>query len=297
MLRSGFVAPAVLTRHLALFLSILLLLGACDGGSADGEVSDIAIESVADSDDTTTTTSPFSTTTTVVTIPPSYVPLLDEPPPFEEVAITTEDGVDLYARYWVGGSVAVLAGHDFHTRTDANDGDQPQSSESLLWWTGPLANAGYTVLSPDYRGHGHSPEDPSVRNSPVDLKAAYQFLADAGYEKIVMAGFVGSGTAAVVLDATDEEVNFDGIAMIWSAPQEVGLDAQHVLYGIDAPVYVVGFDVPVLERWAKLMSLEVDDLYDLFIYPQAPNGTQFVDAFGEEFVGRLLDFVSYVASS
>ena len=46
----------------------------------------------------------------------------------------------------------MLAGHDFHTASDAADGAEPRSSDTELWWTGVLADAGYTVLSPDYRG-------------------------------------------------------------------------------------------------------------------------------------------------
>jgi hypothetical protein len=191
----------------------------------------------------------------------------------------------------------VLAGHDFHTASDAGDGNDPQSSDSLLWWTGILADSGYTVLSPDYRGHGRSPENPSIRNSPVDLKAAYEFLVAAGHETIILAGMVGSGTAGVVLDAEDPDVEFAGIAMIWSAPQETGLDAQRVLYGIDVPVYLVSFENPRLERWAKLMAAEIEDVYDLYIYSPPPSGASFVDVYGPEFAGRLLDFVDYITAS
>ena len=245
----------------------------------------------------TTTTSPYSTTTTTTTIPGRLVPLLEEPPPFDEITITTEDGLELYAKYWLGGPVAVLAGHDFHTSSDAADGVDPQSSDSIIWWSGVLADAGYTVLSPDYRGHGQSPEDPSVKKSPVDLKAAYDFLVAEGFQTIVMAGMVGSGTAGVVLDAQNPDVEFAGIAMIWSAPQEIGLDAQRVLYGIDAPIYLVSFENPRLERWSKLMAAEIDNLYDLVTFVPAPDGVPWVDVYGEEFVGRLLDFVDYVAST
>ncbi|MDJ0955093.1 MAG: hypothetical protein QNJ81_15545 [Acidimicrobiia bacterium] len=284
-------------RSVTLFASVLFLIAGCSGGEPAAEVAETAQESASDSVEATTTTSPFSTTTTTTTVPPSYLPLLEEPPPFEEVTLVTEDGLELYAKYWPGGPIAVLAGHDFHTASDAADGNNPRSSESELWWTGVIADAGYTVLSPDYRGHGQSPENPSIKNSPVDLKAAYEFLLAEGYETIVMAGMVGSGTAAVVLDAEDPEVEFAGIAMIWSAPQEIGLDAQRVLYGIDAPIYLVSFQNPRLERWAKLMSDEIDHLYDLVVYSPPPNGTAFTDVYGEEFVGRLVDFIDYAGTA
>lgn len=284
-------------RVVTILASVVMLIAGCSTSEQADGTSETSGGSTQETVEKTTTTSPFSTTTTTTTIPVRLVPLLAEPPPFEEVTLATDDGLELYAKYWPGGSVAVLAGHDFHTASDAADGVGPQSSDTELWWTGVLADAGYTVLSPDYRGHGQSPENPSVKNSPVDLKAAYQYLVDAGHEKIIMAGMVGSGTAAVVLDVEDPEVEFAGIAMIWSAPQEVGLDAQRVLYGIDAPVYLVSFENARMERWAKLMSDEIEHLYDLVIFSPAPDGVAWTDVYGEEFVGRLLDFVDYAAAS
>jgi hypothetical protein len=85
--------------------------------------------------------------------------------------------------------------------------------------------------------------------------------------------------------------------MIWSAPQETGLDAQRVLYGIDAPIYLVSFENPRLERWSKLMAAEIDNLYDRFTFVPGPDGVPWVDVYGEEFVGRLLDFVDHVAAT
>ena len=284
-------------RTLGLVVSVLVLVAGCSTDAATDEAGDTSPDPVGDTVAATTTTSPFSTTTTTTTVAPRYVPLLEEPPPFEEVTLTTEDGLELYAKYWPGGPVAVLAGHDFYTASDEADGFEPRSSETELWWTGVIADAGYTVLSPDYRGHGQSPERPSIKNAPVDLKAAYEFLVAAGHETIVMLGLVGSGTAAVVLDAGDPDVEFAGIAMMWSAPQEIGLDAQRVLYGIDAPVFLVSFENVRLERWAKLMSDEIEDLYDLVIYAPAPDGVEWTDVYGEEFVGRLIDFIDHAASA
>lgn len=281
----------------AQLLAVTLLLAACATEVADERESPSGGDPATTAAEATTTTSPFSTTTTTTTIPPRFIPLLDEPPPFEEITLQTDDGLELYAKYWPGGPVAVLAGHDFYTGADAADGFDPQSSDSILWWTGVLADRGFTVLSPDYRGHGGSPGTTSIKNAPVDLKAAYDFLVDTGYETIVMAGLAGSGTAGVVLDAEYADVEFSGIAMIWSAPQEIGLDAQRVLYGIDAPVYLVTFDDTRLERWSKLMAAEIDDLYDRAMFYPAPDGVDWLEANGEEFVGRLVDFVEYVATN
>jgi len=65
-------------------------------------------------DSATTTAAPTTTTfDRLVEIPP-------EAPPFEEVTITTEDGIELYARYWPGNEVAVIFGHDFDNSTQGS---------------------------------------------------------------------------------------------------------------------------------------------------------------------------------
>ena len=86
-----------------------------------------------------------------------------------------------------------------------------------------------------------------------------------------------------------------GLRCFGPLPRKIGLDAQRVLYGIDAPVYLVSFENVRLERWAKLMSDEIENMYDLVIYGPAPDGVAWTDVYGEEFVGRLLDFVEYAA--
>ena len=83
------------------------------------------------------------------------IDLVAEPPQWEDVTFTTADDVELYARFWPGGSTALLVGHDYSVTTAGAFGQRPdQSSEAILQFTGTFASEGYTVLSPDYRGHG-----------------------------------------------------------------------------------------------------------------------------------------------
>ena len=43
------------------------------------------------------------------------------------------------------------------------------------------------------------------------------------------------------------------------------------------------------------MAAEIENLYDRFMFYPSPDGVDWVEANGEEFVGRLVDFVEYVA--
>lgn len=109
------------------------------------------------------------------------------------------------------------------------------------------------MLSPDFRGHGQSAGDYTLRESQIDLKAAYGWLVDAGHSSIIMMVGSVSGTAATVLDATDTEVNFSAMAMIFSPHQDTGLDAQRNIGDLDTPAYFIGIDTGPSARTAKFI--------------------------------------------
>jgi alpha/beta superfamily hydrolase len=214
------------------------------------------------------------------------------PTGWEDVTITTEDDVELYGRFWSGGETAVLYAHDFDNPNPGSTGQRPpQSSEVVLPYAAAIADQGVTLLAIDFRGHGLSAGEYDVQASQEDLTAAYQWLADAGYETIVMVGWVGSGTAAVVLDAASDDVDFAGIAMLFSPPQDTGLDADRVLAEIDAPLFFVGSDAGRSASWARRMGAKAANPYDIHVFGGVPSGVQFIDVYGGELAGRIYDFI------
>ena len=286
-------------RAIALLGALVLAAGACGGTTSPPTTEALNPGAgVATSTTTTTTTiAPEETTTTTsgptTTVFDRFVDFLEEPPPFDEVTITTEDGIDLYAKYWEGTSeVAVLFGHDFDNPTPGALGQRAaQSSESVILFSGLMADQGWTVLSPDFRGHGQSAGEYNVRESQIDLKAAYEWLAAAGYESIIMMGWVGSGTAATVLDAADADVNFSGMAMIFSPLQDTGLDAQRTIGDLDIPTYFIGIDTGPSARAAKFLERAALNPLGITIFEGVPSGLQFIDVYGPEMAGRLLQFL------
>ena len=150
------------------------------------------------------------------------------------------------------------------------------------------------MLSPDYRGHGQSGGEFEPQAGVTDLKAAYAFLADQGYEKIVMVGWIGSGTTAVVLDAADEEVAFAGITMLFSPPQDHGMDADRVLAELEAPIFFIGSNAGTSASWSRRMSNKALNSAGAFVFERVPTGLTFTDVFGAEFIGRILDFADSV---
>lgn len=242
------------------------------------------------------TTIPSTTLAATITAAPA--PELDltiEPSGWEDVRITAEDGIDLYARYWDGGDRAVLFGHDFDNPTPGSAGQRaPQSSESILAFSAAIAREGYTVLSMDYRGHGQSEGEYDVRASQLDLAAAYRWLADQGHDEVVMVGFAGSGTAAVVLDAESDDIDFAGIAMLFSPPQDTGLDANAVLPAIEAPMFFVGSEAGQSASWANRLEAKATNSSGVFIFDRVPSGVTFFDVFGAELAGRIAQFIASI---
>ncbi len=239
----------------------------------------------------TGTTGATTTTTAGVT----ELDLSIEPTGWTDVTVTTEDGIDLYARHWPGNDVAVLATHDFDNPNPGSAGQRAaQSSEGLLPYTAALARQGYTVVSPDFRGHGESGGDYDVRASQLDLAAVYAWLEAQGHETIVLVGWAGSATAGVVLDAEREDVAFDGIAMLFSPPQDTGLDAGAVIGEIDAPTLFIGSNAGQSASWAKRLEARAANPAGVFVFERVPSGVTFFDLFGAELAGRIADFIASI---
>jgi alpha/beta superfamily hydrolase len=282
-------------RHLAVYAALLVLAASCSNtDEAATTTTTVDTEDTAEVETTAAseTTNPTETTTAPFT---RLIDLVAEPSAWEDVTITTADDVELYARYWPGGTTALLVGHDYSVTTDGAFGQRPdQSSESILNFTATFAQQGYTVLSPDFRGHGQSGGEFEPQAGVTDLAAAYSFLAEAGYDKIVMVGWVGSGTTAVVLDAAEDNIAFDGIAMLFSPPQDHGMDANAVLADLEAPTFYIGSNAGTSASWARRMSNKASNSAGAFVFERVPTGLTFTDVFGPEFVGRILDFADSV---
>jgi hypothetical protein len=235
-------------------------------------------------------TAPGDTTTTTVT-PTGYTPiqLSTEEPAFDEVTVTTEDGLELHAKIYRGGQTAVLYTHHFET-----SGSGPQSGEVLAPFSWTLADAGYTVFLGDFRGHGESPGDRDPNDSKADIEAFYNYLVAEGYETIVAFSSWGSGAVVTNVDSLDDELELDGLALLFPSLARNGNDLITDLPGIASPVWVVHIDVGSTGGIPKRLSPHIPNLYEAFVYPRTPSGVTFTDVYGPEHVGRMVAFLEYI---
>ena len=117
-------------------------------------------------------------------------------PGAEDVALRTEDGLDLGAWYLPGATddgpaVLVANGNGGHRGLRA-----PLARR--------LGEAGLAVLLFDYRGYGGNPGSPSEEGLALDVRAARAFLLDAGAPADRLIYFGESLGAAVVTELATE---------------------------------------------------------------------------------------------
>ena len=172
------------SRRLLTALAVCALVSQACGqaGSPDTTEalrSDALVATVAPATTGATAAPDTTSEATTTTAAPRLVELVEEPPPFEAVTISTPDGLDLYAKLWRGGDTAVLFGHDYDDLTAGSAGVR-QRLNRQTWcipYTGTIANArGSRSCHPDFRGHGQSPGDLDVKGTLIDLKASYDWL-------------------------------------------------------------------------------------------------------------------------
>ncbi|MGI9528696.1 MAG: hypothetical protein ACR2NG_03220 [Acidimicrobiia bacterium] len=297
---------------LVIGVAMLALVGAAcsDSGSSLPEVPSTIVDvgSVSTDDQATTTTAAAEPgedsdagsgddTTTTTAFARLTTPATESPPGEQAITLATDDGEELFARFWPGDDIAVLFTHEYNSAGTSSRGQRPpQSSETLSTLTWTMAGNGHTVLAVDFRGHGQSSGDQSVKRSQMDMKAAYEFLVEQGYTTIV--GMAQSGSAPVMADlsATDPEFDLAGLGMLFTPLGETGFDAGLALSEVDEPVWLVGIDVGSFGGVTKRLEPHVVSLYDRIVFPRVPSGLQFIDVYGEEYLGRQLDFVEDVGS-
>lgn len=220
-------------KHTRIGLIIVVLLAcACGGGDggtqAPTEASEIAAleptavpvspippTETAAPEPSPTDIPPTATSTAAPTVaPPTPTPLPPAEPtvtatpdvPFEEVTLTTEDGMNLAATLFGDGKVAVLLLH--HGIGNADEKSWHSFARSA-------AERGFAVLTLSYRGRGKSGGDPDRGNLLTDARAAATFLQERGFGRLVCMGAGVWGATPCIQLAS--EVGLDGLVVLSSS--------------------------------------------------------------------------------
>jgi alpha-beta hydrolase superfamily lysophospholipase len=124
----------------------------------------------------------------------------------QKISFKTDDGFTLGGTWYGQGSHAVIL-------SNVGDGTQPDWQEL----PGELAQRGYLALTFDWRGFGTSAGKRDYTLSPIDLKAAIDFIRSQGATKIILVGASLGGMASLKNASLPE---LAGVIVI-SSPRQV----------------------------------------------------------------------------
>jgi len=184
---------------------------------------------------TTETTIPTQTTLPTKTLAPTATST-SLPEGVEMVQIKTKDNLQLVGCLHkpTGGSqngTAVLLAHEHNA--------------SHLYWE-PIANllaeAGFTVLNFDFRGHGSSPGTFGFEWIETDVIAGVDYLNASGYQDIICMGASMGGTGCLAATTSREIIGLVLLAAPWKIPDGPEIEKEH-LQTLDIPkIFMIAED-------------------------------------------------------
>ena len=195
-------------------------------------------------------------------------PLPPADAPSQSISFATDDGTVLRGTLWPGGETAVLL-----------TGAYGAAPLELLPILEPLADRGLTVMTYDLRGQGRSGGPVDVPSAVGDVAAAIDYLIGTGISEVHLAGYLHSGTAAVMHAAT-EDPRIASLVLVFPLERYLQLDAIAAIGAVDVPVLLLGA-TPDLARAAPPQA----EIFQVVGQPADFNVR------GQEFANGIADFV------
>jgi len=202
---------------------------------------------------------------------------------YKEVYFTTEDGLTLAGRLFGEGDFAVILTHQGYATQD-----------TWLSFAQRLGELGFSALTLDFRGNGHSESPLKASQLVKDVHAANNFLHNRGFKSVACVGASFGGTSCLKAGIENPLV---GIIVIASRPSE------------GSPTAITPKDYPFLTM-PKLFTYGIDDkdgyihkhmtsMYELsvepkeiVIFPESVHGTDlFYTPSGDDFRALIINFL------
>jgi pimeloyl-ACP methyl ester carboxylesterase len=200
------------------------------------------------------------------------------------VTFETEDGETLNGTLFGRGPVDIVLAPDY-----------PGKQDGWLSFAEAAAQAGYRVLTFDFRGYAHPEDRVEWGDSPADLDAALAFLRDLGGQRFIIMG-AGQGSLAAIL-AAGEHDDVIGLAVL-SSPREVnGLAlADGDLRRLEVPSLWIGARTDLSQSVEAFYELAGSGDKEVWIYEGSSLSGTFIfqGADQADLSERLLDFADRV---
>ena len=195
------------------------------------------------------------------------------------VKLRTADGLTLGAHLYGGGDTGVILAHQYN-------GDQTGWTDFAMI----LAAHGYSALTFDFRGFPESGLLVHVPASPVDLKAAYDFMRPR-VRYLFIAGASMGADAALVLAS---QYPVSGLILMSTPVEFGGLNVYDADAQVKAPVlFVETTDDPFVAGNAAILYQHATAKKSLKIYPGHEHGTEILrGAYGGELRNLMLRFIA-----
>ena len=177
------------------------------------------------------------------------------------------------------GDVGVILAHQYN-------GDQTGWTDFAV----VLAAHGYQALTFDFRGFPESGLISHVPDSPVDLKAAYDFMRQRT-KKIFIAGASMGSDAAIVLAAQNPVA---GLILLSTPVEFSGLNVYDADAQVKAPMlFVEATDDPFVAGQSEILYRHATAPKTLKIFPGSEHGTQMLTGpHGAELRNLMLQFIA-----
>ena len=201
------------------------------------------------------------------------------------IILKTSDNVQITAKKYGEGDLAVILAHQGTIGANQRDWDP---------FARMIAQRGYTAVTLDFRGYGHSKGDPTAKYYLIrDMRAVIDYLLDLGYDRFVCIGASMGGTTCL---RTAVEYDLEGLVVIGSlyTSGEPTNITEEQLAGLTIPKLFIttendGYEVPEAIKSMYNVSQEPKLLR---VFPGEAHGTKMFDQlYGEEFTAELLAFL------
>jgi pimeloyl-ACP methyl ester carboxylesterase len=201
------------------------------------------------------------------------------------VTFETEDGETLNGTLFGRGAVDIILAPDY-----------PGKQEGWIPFAEAATQAGYRVLTFDFRGYAQPEDRVEWSDSPADLDAALDFMRALDGKQFVIMG-AGQGSLAAILAAREHE-DVIGLAAL-STPRAInGLSlADSDLRRLDVPSLWVGARTDLAQSVEELYELAGSDDKEVWVYEGSSLSGTFIfeGADQNDLIERLLAFADQVS--
>ena len=236
------------------------------------------------------TTEPTATSTPRPTVDLELVltPKITAEYELDYIMLKTSDNLQILAKKYGEGDLAVILAHQGTIGANQRDWDP---------FARMIAQRGYTAVTLDFRGYGHSKGDLTQKYYLIrDMRAVIDYLKGEGYERFVCIGASMGGTTCMRAAVEYDLLGMVVIGSLYTQGEPTQVTEEELAALTIPKLFITtendGYGVP---EQIKSMYQVSQEPKQLRIFPGEVHGTQmFNQPYADEFTALLLAFLESV---